>query len=47
MPQNEVVKRFMWMGLVAALESLASIVAIRTAILIWRRVYGEQPPGVD
>ena len=47
MPQNEVVKRLMWMGLVAGLESIASIVAIRGAILVWKRLYGEDPPGAD
>jgi hypothetical protein len=47
MPQNDVVKRLMWMGLVASLEALASIAAIRGAMLVWRRVYGEDPPGLD
>lgn len=47
MPQNDVIKRLMWMGLVASLESLASIVAIRAAMLVWKRMYGEDPPGLD
>ncbi len=47
MPQNDVVKRLMWMGMVAGIESLASIIAFRGAILIWKRVYGEDPPGID
>lgn len=47
MPQNDLVKRLMWMGLVAGLESLASIIAIRGAIQIWKRMYGEDPPGID
>ena len=47
MPQNDVVKRLMWMGLVAGLESLASIIAIRGAIQIWKRLYGEYRPGID
>ena len=45
MPENELVKRLMWMGLVAGLESLASIIAIRGAIVLWKRLYGEEPPG--
>ncbi|CAB4917549.1 unannotated protein [freshwater metagenome] len=47
MPQNEMVKRLMWMGFIAGLESLASIVAIRIAVTLWRRIYGEDPPGGD
>ena len=42
--QNELVKRVAWMGLVAGVEALASIVAIRVAQHVWRRVYGEDPP---
>lgn len=47
MPQNDAVKRLMWMALVAGLESLASILAIRGAILVWKRMYGEPPPGLE
>ena len=47
MPQNDVVKRLMWMGMVAGLESVASIIAIRGAILLWRMLYHEEPPGAD
>ncbi|MSW95184.1 MAG: hypothetical protein F2796_00105 [Actinobacteria bacterium] len=47
MPQNEMVKRLVWMGFIAGIESLASIVAIRFALTIWRRIYGEDPPGYD
>lgn len=47
MPQNDLVKRLLWMGFVAAVESLASIVALRFAMLAWRRVYREDPPGMD
>ncbi len=46
MPENELVKRLLWMGLVAGLESLASIIAIRGAIVLWKRLYGEEPPGI-
>ncbi len=42
--QNELVKRVAWMGLVAGIEALASIAAFRVAALIYRRVYGEEPP---
>jgi hypothetical protein len=47
MPQNDVVKRLMWMGFIAGIEALASIAAVRLAVLVWRRVYGEDPPGME
>jgi hypothetical protein len=42
--QNELVKRLMWSGLLAGLGAIASIATMRVATLIWRRVYGEDPP---
>ncbi|WP_244406512.1 DUF4235 domain-containing protein [Patulibacter medicamentivorans] len=42
--ENELVKRLVWSGLVAGLGVLASIAAQRTAGVIWRRVFGEEPP---
>lgn len=47
MPQNEVVKRLMWMGFVAGVEALASIAAVKFAMVLWRRIYDEDPPGLD
>lgn len=44
MPNNEMVKRLIWSGLLAGLGAIASIATTRTAALIWRRVYGEDPP---
>ena len=41
---NELVKRLVWSGLLAALGALASIATTRVAAMIWRRVYGEDPP---
>jgi hypothetical protein len=37
---NELTKRLMWSGLGA----LASIATTKVATLIWRRVFGEDPP---
>jgi hypothetical protein len=37
-------KRLMWSGLLAGIGALASIATQRTATLIWRRVFGEDPP---
>jgi hypothetical protein len=42
--ENEIVKRLMWTGLVAGNGALASILAMRVSALIWRRVFGEDPP---
>ncbi|MFA4929183.1 MAG: hypothetical protein WC558_11745 [Patulibacter sp.] len=42
--QNELVKRLAWSGLVAGLGVVASLAAQRGAAVIWRRVFGEDPP---
>jgi hypothetical protein len=44
MANNEMVKRLVWSGLLAGLGALASIATTRAAGLIWRRIYGEDPP---
>jgi hypothetical protein len=41
---NEIVKRLVWSGLLAGLGALASILTTRVAAMIWRRIYGEDPP---
>jgi hypothetical protein len=41
---NDMVKRLVWSGLLAGLGALASIATTRVAALIWRRIYGEDPP---
>ncbi len=41
---NDVVKRLVWAGLLAGLGALASILTTRVAALVWRRLYGEDPP---
>jgi len=41
---NEMVKRLVWSGLLAATGALASIAAARIAGLVFRRIYGEDPP---
>ena len=38
------VKRLMWSGLLAGVGVLASIVSHRAAGIVWRRVFGEEPP---
>jgi hypothetical protein len=41
---NDIVKRLAWSGLLAAIGALASIATTRVAALVYRRVFGEDPP---
>jgi len=41
---NDLVKRLVWSGLLAATGALASIAAARIAGLVYRRLYDEDPP---
>jgi hypothetical protein len=41
---NDIAKRLAWSGLLAGLGALASIATTKVATLIWRRVFGEDPP---
>jgi hypothetical protein len=42
--ENDIVKRLMWSGLLAACGALASLAANRAAVLAWRRIFDEDPP---
>jgi hypothetical protein len=44
MSDNDMVKRLAWAGLVAGVGALASIITTRLAAVIYRRVFGEDPP---
>ena len=44
MTDNEMVKRLMWAGLLAGIGAAASVATTKAATLIWRRVFGEDPP---
>jgi hypothetical protein len=44
MRSNEMVKRLVWSGLLAGLGALASLATTRAAAMIWRKIYGEDPP---
>ena len=44
MTDNELVKRLAWAGMVAGIGALASIVTTRIAAVVFRRVFGEDPP---
>jgi hypothetical protein len=37
-------KRLLWSGLLAGTGALATLVSTRIAVLIWTRVFGEEPP---
>ena len=41
---NEIVRRLVWSGILAATGALASIAATRVAALVYRRIYDEDPP---
>jgi hypothetical protein len=41
---NDIVKRLAWSGLLAGIGALASIVTARIAAMIFRRIFGEDPP---
>jgi hypothetical protein len=44
MSDNDLVKRLAWSGLVAGIGALASIVTTRVAAVVFRRIFGEDPP---
>jgi hypothetical protein len=44
MTDNEMVRRLMWSGLLAGIGAAASVATTKLATLIWRRVFGEDPP---
>ena len=37
-------KRLVWSGLLAGVGALASIASTRVAALVYRRIFGEDPP---
>jgi hypothetical protein len=41
---NEIVRRLIWSGLLAATGALASILAARVAGVVYRRLFDEEPP---
>ena len=41
---NDIVKRLLWTGLLAATGALASVAANRVATVVWVRVFKEDPP---
>jgi hypothetical protein len=41
---NDLVKRLVWSGMLAATSALAGIVATRAAAILYRRLFDEDPP---
>jgi hypothetical protein len=41
---NDIVKRLVWSGMLAATGAIASIVATRVAAFAYRRLFEEDPP---
>jgi hypothetical protein len=42
--QDDMMKRLIWSGLLAAFGALASVAASRAAAIVWRRMFDEDPP---
>ena len=42
--ESDLVKRLMWSGLLAGLGALFAAVSTRTASVLWRRIFDEEPP---
>ncbi len=42
--ENDMVKRLVWSGVLAAFGALASIASQRAAAMVWRRMFDEEPP---
>jgi hypothetical protein len=41
---NEIVRRLIWSGMLAATGALASIAAARLSAMLYRRLFNEDPP---
>ena len=41
---NDIVKRLAWSALLAGFGALASVIVTRAAALVYRRMFGEDPP---
>jgi hypothetical protein len=41
---NDLVKRLAWSGLLAAFGAVASMITARAAAVVYRQMFGEDPP---
>jgi hypothetical protein len=44
MKDSPLLKRLLWSGLLAGVGALSSVVAMRVATVIWKKVFDEDPP---
>jgi hypothetical protein len=44
MDNNEIFRRLLWSGLLAATGALASLAAHRLSAVLWHRMFREDPP---
>jgi hypothetical protein len=44
MIESPLVKRLLWSGTLAGIGALTSLASTRLAAVIWKRVFGEEPP---
>ena len=44
MTESPLVKRLIWSGLLAGVGAIASVATTRVASVIFKRVFGEDPP---
>jgi len=42
--ENEMVRKLIWSGMLAASGALASIAAAKLAAILYRRIFDEDPP---
>jgi len=42
--ENDIMRRLLWTGLLAATGALASLAAHRVSAAIWLRIFNEEPP---
>ena len=41
---SPIVKRLVWSGLLAGVGAAASVITAKVAALVYRRIFGEDPP---
>jgi len=41
---SDILRRFIWAGLLSVTGALATVAAHRLSEVIWRRVFNEEPP---
>ncbi len=41
---NDIVKRLAWSGLLAGIGAVATMITARLAAVVYRRMFGEDPP---